>query len=78
MLFGYRIEYEYYDKRNYIRTKKIECGDIERVKYYCDNINNLVEHKPIRIPRITKVREDLPDIDINYNKILKGEIYENI
>lgn len=67
----YRIEYEYYDKRGHILTRKMECGDYSRVKFHCKNISELKEHKPIRTPRITKVNGNNPDEILNYEKILK-------
>lgn len=70
----YRIEYEYYDTRGHIRSKKIECGGLDRVKFHCNNIKNLTEHKPIRTPRITETIGDRPDREISYMQIIKGEI----
>ena len=70
----YRIEYEYYDKRGHVRNKKIECGALDRVKYHCNTINNLTDHKPIRTPRIVETMKDKPDREISYIKIIKGEI----
>ena len=70
----YRIEYEYYDTRGHIRSKKIECGGLDRVKFHCNNIKNLTEHKPIRTPRITETIGDRPDKEISYMQIIKGEI----
>lgn len=70
----YRIEYEYYDKRGHVRNKKIECGGLDRVKYHCNTINNLTDHKPIRTPRIVETMKDKPDKEISYIKIIKGEI----
>ena len=69
----FRIEYEYYDKRGHIRSKKIECGDITRVKFHCNNIMNLTEHQPMRTPRITQIMGDMPDKIINFKEMIDKE-----
>jgi hypothetical protein len=71
MIDMYRIEYEYYDKRGHTRIKKIECGGLDRVKFHCNNILELKEHRPIRTPRITKVNGDIPDTELNFKEIIK-------
>lgn len=69
----FRIEYEYYDKRGHIRSKKIECGSFDRVVFHCKEIEKLEEHKPISTPRITKVNYGKPDDELKYRAVLRGE-----
>lgn len=67
----FRIEYEYLDKRGSTRTRKIECGTEDRVKFHCKNIEALTEHKPINTPRIVEVMGDKPDRILFYKDMIK-------
>lgn len=67
----FRIEYEYLDKRGSTRSKRIECGTEDRVRFHCKNIEALTEHKPIRTPRIVEYLEGKPDRVISYKEMIK-------
>lgn len=67
----FRIEYEYFDKRGSTRTRKIECGTEDRVKFHCKNIEALTEHKPINTPRIVEAMGDKPDRVLFYKDMIK-------
>ena len=67
----YTIEYYYLGKRGHTRSKRIECCNLDRVRYHCYNISKLTEHKPIAKPIISYLKEGLVVKRYNYDEFIK-------
>lgn len=67
----YVIEYYYLDKRGYNRYKRMECGNLDRVKYHCQNIAKLEEHKPIATPSVTLQNDYTIVKKFNFNDFIE-------
>lgn len=67
----YTIEYYYLDKRGHTRSKRIECCNLDRVRYHCYNISKLTEHKPIAKPIVTYLQDGLVVKRYNYDEFIK-------